>query len=226
MGLEFVLNGVTIESPQGWESVQIDASFKSGIQPNLTVDSFTFGLDSIAIIDNWILTNGYYRGCPFLIRKNGYLVFDGYLDFQKKFTKIHKGKYLVAIQKNKGLNQLIEHIDGYTFALLNSKTPLAFSNIPYLVEKKDNSMEIVLLTISTFLILKETYEAIVRLSVSIKNLVVATGNSPFSIGLFLGVALQLLIDIIYVASIIIALKNLVTKLLIINRKIMIRPKTF
>ncbi len=73
MGLEFVLNGILIDSPLGWQDAQINASFQSGVQPNLTVDAFTFGNDSIVIIDNWVNTNGYFRGCPLLIRKNGYL---------------------------------------------------------------------------------------------------------------------------------------------------------
>ena len=213
MGLvEFTLNGVSIDSPKGWEDVQTNASFKSGVQPNITVDEFSFNKDAVAIIDSWVSSYGLLRGCPLTITEEGYVVFEGYLDFPKRFTKVHPSKYIVAVQKNKGLNQLIDSIEGYTFSLLNKNSPLSFSSVPYVVEKKNNGFELALVSVTTLLLLKETYEAIRRVSSAIKAIAVAVANTPFNAGLLIGLALQLIIDIVYTVAIAKALKDSLTKL--------------
>lgn len=214
MGLiEFTLNGIDIPSPQGWEDAQVNASFKSGVQPNISVSEFSFEEDAISIIDAWVSTFGVYRGCPLIIKDGGFVIFNGYLDFFKRFTKVHCGKYIVAIQKSKGLNELIEGIDGYTMSLLNLKSPLAFHNVPYIIEKKNNGLELALVSVTTLLLLKELYEASRRLGASIISLAKAVASPLSSVGELLGLAMQVIIDVIYTIALVKALKDAITTLL-------------
>lgn len=210
--IEFELNGIAIKSPLGWQETTVNASFKSGVQPNINQDSYTFGSDSLVIIDSWLNVHGFYRGCPLVIKEDGYVVYEGYLDFYKKYVRIHKGKAEIGVTMAKGLNHLVDEIEGYTFSLLQKNSPLLFANIPYIVEKKTNYLELALVSVTTLILLKETYEAIKRVSASVKELSVAVSNTPFNVGLLLGVALQLVIDIVYVVAMVKALKETITSL--------------
>lgn len=211
--VEFTLNGFSIVSPKGWQDTTINASFQSGVQPDISTDSFEFGGVAIDIIDSWISTYGVFRGCPIVISKNGYNVFEGYLDFNEQFIKVHSNKYIVAVKKDKGLNQLADYIEGYTMGLLAKNTNLNYYSVPYLVEKKTNALELAILSITTLLLLKETYEAIRRLSMSINKFSEAVGNTPFNVGLLVGAGIQVVIDVVYTGAIAIALKNNITELL-------------
>lgn len=211
--VEFILNGTQITSPLEWREIEVNASFMENIQPDISVDELTFGFEACSLIKDWLSKNGFFRGMPLVIKKDGIILFDGYLDFKTKYIEIHRGKILCAIKMNKGLNQLSDAVDGYTFSLLNSQVNLQFSNIPYVVESKLNLFQEALVSITTLLLLKELYESIERLSNSIKELTVASANSPFSIGLFIGVAIKLIIDLAYTIAMVFALKNLIQDIL-------------
>lgn len=211
--VEFILNGTIIKSPPEWSALEVNASFVENIQPDITVDELTFGFDACVLIKDWISLNGFFRGMPLLIKKNGTTVFDGYLDFKTKYIEVHQGKYLIAIKMNKGLNQLVDYINGYTFSLLAENTNLTYTNIPYVVEKKTNLLEEALVSITTLLLLKELYESVQRLSLSLNEFTRALLNTPFNVGDVVYASIKLLVDLAYTVAMVIALKNLVEDLL-------------
>ncbi len=223
--VKFTLNGQEITSPQGWETARVNAIFAERSQPDISVEEFTFEKDAIVIIDAWISKNGLFRGCPFTITLDGVDLYF-FLDFTK-FVKVHAGKYIVGIKKARGLNLLSDRISGYTFGLLAERqaakgTPLTYYDIPYIVDKKYNALELSIMSVTIYLIykaLRDTEKDIEKLYIDTQ---VAIANGPFSVGDWIGVTLKFLLMVASMVAQIILLKNLMEE--VINAVYPIRRK--
>lgn len=211
--VEFILNGTNIQSPLEWQELAVNASFNENVQPDISVDELTLGFDACKLIKDWLTNNGYFRGMPLVIKKDGLQIFDGYLDFKERYTELYNGKVIVSIKMNKGLNQLSDYIDGYTFSLLASNTSLQYTNIPYVVEKKTNTLELLLVSMTTLMLFKELYESIRRITIGVNKFIEALPPLPANVGALVSATIQVLIDLAYTIAMVIALKNLIQDLL-------------
>lgn len=209
----FTLNSKPIQDVTGWESARVNAIFQEFSQPDISVDTLTFGKDACSIIDNWIAENGYYAKLPFSISKENIEVFNGYLDLSDPASyKIHNGKYIAKLAKFFGINDLKNKIEGYTFGLLASRTTLTTTNIPYIVDRVRTPLEEAMLSITTLLLVKELNESVKRVSESAKDLSVAL-VPVVSARELLNASLQFLLDLAYTASMLIALKNIILEII-------------
>ena len=208
----FMINGRYIPSPKGWETARVNAIFVERSQPDISVEDFTFEKEAIALIDDWVAKNGIFRGCPFTITVDG-VILNFYLDFTK-FTKVHKGKYVVGIKKEQNLNSLADRIEGYTLGLLASRraekgSPLPIAEIPYVVVRKYTNLEFTLMSISTYLLIKELNESIKQLKKDAAQVQAATAGLPYSYGAFLKATLDLVINLAYAIKMVLILKDLI-----------------
>lgn len=211
--IDFVLDGNSITSPLEWQGIEFKASFEKTVQADISITELTFGFDACKLIDNWVGSYGYFRGMPLTVVEDGFTIFEGHLDFQERFEVIHKGKYLVSIKKTKGLNYLSDMIDGYSLSLLNENRPLTIHEMKYVVNKLDYGLEDAILALTLFMLAKEAIEIIKKIQELAKDLTLAIAGTPLSLERWIGLALQIIINIAMASLIVIQFVRLMTQLI-------------
>ena len=221
----FYLNGSPVDPPTEWQDIELIATFSEGaVQASITSDSFTFANVPNELIKEWIadgLTGGVgiFEGIPFQINitddVNGVIAFDGYLDLSDELVTLNPVKTEVNIRKDSSVDSLADKAEALTYGYLRAKniiTPADYSSIPYVIERENNFIEIMMASVVTFLMLKETAEAIRGLSEQGSNFIAAltpVGVPPVpDVGKIVWASAQLLFQIAYTAVMLIHLINL------------------
>ena len=222
----FELNGKVIESPIERDEVSIEVNFEESSQGNIETGSFTFVNQAFTQIKDWNASGlnggvGILEGIPFDISiqsPNEKLnVFKGslrpssYQDLSPDEPKI-----LMQPIKADGINNLSERLEGLTFAFLESIGAIRnsdYKEVNIIVEKKNNAIELALLSISIYLMIKEVAEAIQRLQENIATIsaLLSTGLGGIGSSLLYAI-LSAAFELAYITVMIIALKDLVLQL--------------
>lgn len=229
--LKFELAALPIEPPVEWTDINVTASFdEDNIQANINFDSFTFvntgqtpKEQTAKILRDWI-DNGFpgiFEGVPFKITgqniNSTVSVFDGFVNLSNEVKLIEDGSVIAKIQKKRGRNTLDEALEALTWGYLEDigkVTQADYKLVDYVVEKKFNLFEILMSNIILFMMSKELYESVVRLTKLITD-ATAHGTGGFS-GQFATVvwtAAEILLQAIYTALIAIAVISLGNQLL-------------
>jgi len=223
--VQFFLDGAEINPPLEWEGLQVQASFEDSVQAAININEFTFVDDEAKKIIDYIeagKTGGYgiFEGMPFTILIDSCELFNGFLHFKNKYVQSDCYKVVCTIQKSKGLVTLDECLQSNTFGYLRKEGLISNSDIvkiPYIVEKLEYSLEFFMLALTTYLLGKETVEAIRESSKVIREQIeaaVPVGGVPGpNFPKIATLALTILINAIYIAAMIIYLIQLITDLL-------------
>ena len=177
---QFRLNNEIIDSPIERNEVSIEVNYEDNVQGNIETTNFTFVNEAYTIIKNRIEGNlGIFEGIPLDISiqegQENTNVFEGFLDMKtiEDLTNFEP-KILASIIKEDGLNNLSQRLEGLTFALLEANgtiTKSDYQNVKSVIEKKYTFLEQALLALSIYLLIKEIYEAVLRLSQQISIIV-------------------------------------------------------
>jgi len=225
---KYLLNGVQYNAPEGWEDVTIEASYENdNIQPSLTVSDYTFPLEARNAVFNWFHgALGAFEGMPFeLILYNNQsqqISFKAFLDFYSNYEELtFDGKVNTSLLKEDSIDNLFSKLESLTYGYLeeiNVFTQSDYVTVPYVVEKKFNLFELVITSVTTFLMYKELYEAITKTIDNANKLATSTipmpgvgGTGPVlstNIPAIIYAALSLVIQIIYTTLILIAVIEL------------------
>ncbi|AHK11386.1 hypothetical protein F132_40 [Flavobacterium sp. phage 1/32] len=175
---------------------------------------------------------GIFEGVPYNIEVgqigNPKFVFDGYIDGASETTFIGSEEIIANIKKKHGEDWLNDVADGYSFAYLYSIgeiTNANFKKVPYVINYVPDGMQMILLSISLFMMTKELIESVKELSQLIGQTVNAsTPVIGVSVGFGAGVvtawdlgdwvmyAVYVIAKIVYIIAILIAIKKLVEEL--------------
>jgi hypothetical protein len=237
--IQVLLNGLPALGLIEWNDVSITADYSGdNVQPHLTIDAFDFSGEARLLIKEWVANGlnggvGIFEGMPFQITLFNNTVlkenFTAYLDFTNDFAEFtDDGKLSVSLIKDKGLNNFFNQIDSLTYGYLESIGVINssdYTNVDYVVEKKVNPIEMIILGIVLYIMIKEFIENTIATTDLINKTV--TGNIPtigvppsVTIGAIIYAVLSILLRILYLALILIAIINMATQLF----EILIQPK--
>jgi hypothetical protein len=224
MSLQFFLNGTEIQSPIERLDVGIQVDFATETQGNIETDSFIFVNEAYTIIKNYIESGqnggiGIFEGIDFQIQfsENSQNLFDGFLDMKSLEFLEADAKIGAKIIKTNGLNNLSERLQGLTFDLLESNGTIKKSDctqVEMIVEKEVNGIELALLSLSIFIMLREIYDTIRKISqnIAIISAILAAGITG-SVGSLIYAIASVLFDSIYIGFLSVSLFNMVNELI-------------
>lgn len=227
---KFKLNGVQSElyQPKELESLEIKATFDNlSFQPNITATEITFINDSAELIndyiDNGLNVNGagIFEGLPYEISLIGdtgqYEAFKGYIDLlgiKRKCDEVS-----VKLVSENDLNKFSERSQALTFGYLESlglfpKTVL--TPVPYCVNYIPDGMQLIVISISLYLISKELYDTIPKIPEHTTAVILAATPSvpipSINVGNLIIQSIKLALLLVYSVMICLAIIKLIDSL--------------
>ena len=231
------INGNDLGEPRNWQDLEITVDW---LTKN---DSGAINVSDLAFVDvanaylqqriiNGISSGvGVFEGEPYTITvgdpENPEFVFKGYLDFTDGMTVFGGEEILCSLKKKKGDDWLNDVADGFSFAFLYDQGVVTngdFVKVPYVINFVPDGMQLILLSMSIYMMTKELIENVEKLLETIADItdaatpVVGVGVgfgavvvTAWDLGNFILVVLKALARIAYIIAITIALVNLITE---------------
>lgn len=227
---KFKLNGVQSElyQPKELESLEIKATFDNlSFQPNITATEITFINDSAELIndyiDNGLNVNGagIFEGLPYEISLIGdtgqYEAFKGYIDLlgiKRKCDEVS-----VKLVSENDLNKFSERSQALTFGYLESLglfPKIVLTPVPYCVNYIPDGMQLIVISISLYLISKELYDTIPKIPEHTTAVILAATPSvpipSINVGNLIIQSIKLALLLVYSVMICLAIIKLIDSL--------------
>ena len=234
-----LIDNQEFEPPRNWEDLEIGIDWlnkkEPGGTPNLT--ELTFAGRAAAYLNTRFkngLTGGVgiFEGVKYQILVglpgNPAFIFDGYLDGADGLTVFGQEEITVTLKKRTGTDWLNDVADGFSFAYLYDEGIITngdFVKVPYVINYVPDGMQLIVISISLYMMTKELIENVQKLAETIADVTdAATPVVGVSVGLgagvvtawdlgnFILVVLKALARIIYIIAITIAIINLIEAL--------------
>jgi len=236
--IRVLINGQAETGLTEWNDIEIVANYENdNVQPSLSIESFNFKLNARKLINEWVADGmttgvGIFEAIPFEIQVfNQQLTksFKGYLDFTKDFKDFQDdGNLAISVFKAKSLDNFFGQIEGLTYGYLESIGAVTngnYNDLDYVVEKKIQILELIMLVISTYIMIKELKESIVSLVDTINKTITAIIPSVgmgvvINVGQILYAVLSIILRLLYIALILVAIINMGKQLF----ELFIQPK--
>ena len=183
--LKFQIDKQERGDPVNWESIKILSTFdNNNNQANITTTNLEFVNEAAQYISERFrsgLTGGLgaFEGPDFDIYASDgvrlFQAFEGFIDYTKdykesNFIKQQADKPLkvsVGIKKLNGLNTLQDLIEGATYGFFKQEgvfNDSDYANLPWVVQKKFDALEFIVLNITIFVTVKEAAEQVEKLT--------------------------------------------------------------
>lgn len=174
----FIIDGKEVTPPieavpkVGENGVFIEASFgENNVQPSITPLEFTFANQGAKEIRDFIANGDIFKNMDFeaeVIGDAGTVeAINGYLDLTENFKDISPVQVRTSAKFKESTLTLEEQVSSITLDMLifeGALTSSDYTQIPYLVEKPINAVEIAAITITLFLMVKELAETVEKIS--------------------------------------------------------------
>jgi hypothetical protein len=232
-------NGLIIDEPRNWDELEISKNFLDrNDDVNINITNLQFAGDEAKDIMSRILNGlsggvGVFEGDKYSIEVgetgNPIYIFDGYLDYADGVEFRGCNEITVALKKKQGTDWLNDVADGFSFRYLFDKgtiTNADFKKVPYVINYIPDNMQLIMLSISLFMMTKELVQAIRNTAEAIGDVVDASTPvlgvgvgfgavvvTAWDLGNFILVVLKLVAWIAYTIAIIIAIKNLIEEII-------------
>lgn len=243
------INGQDLGEPRNWQDLEITVDFLNKKETaNINVTDLQFVLQANSYLQNRVLNGlsggvGIFEGEPYQIKVgdpfNPTYTFNGYLDFTDALTVIGEEEFSCSLKKLQGEDWLNDVADGFSFAYLaeiGSINSGDYVKVPYVINYIPDGTELILLSISIYMMVKELIDNVQKLAETIADstnaatpgaTLVFTAVGPgtgftIDIGDFIWVALKVISRIAYIIAITVAIINLVEE--VINQ--LLPPKRF
>jgi len=231
--LKFYLNNQLVGAANNWDGISMSLDFNNDgdgpfvVQPEIQTDSIEFVLNESNVIRQYIQDGadgvgpGIYEPMELRIDLasggSNQTAFEGILDMVNDMQFIDKNKVLIKLVKKGGLNQLTERTQAFSFAFLFAKgeiTASDFVKVKYILAHIPNFEEVLLISISIFILVKEIAESVMRITSLIVDIAaaIAGGISGSLAGILLLIG-RAIIEIIYTIIISLALRELMKDLI-------------
>jgi hypothetical protein len=232
------INGQDFGEPRNWQDLEITVDWLNKKESGtINVSDLEFVKEANEYLQQRILNGlsggvGIFEGEPYEIRvgdqSNPEFKFEGFLDFTSSMTVIGGEEIVVALKKKHGEDWLNDVADGFSFAYLYDQgiiTDGDFVRVPYVINYIPDGMQLIVLSMSIFMMTKELIENIQKLSETIADITDAsTPVIGVSVGLGAGVVtawdlgnwilvgLKTLARLIYIIAVTIAIIKLVEQI--------------
>jgi hypothetical protein len=176
------INNRAVSLFEEWEGTQIIASISEDeTQANITTEEFDFVTTARREILNHVDEGYYFEGPSFVLQlKNGpqsYSAFRGLINLQDTLINKSSDRVSAKIEKLDDLTTFMQKLSGISYGYLDSVGLVESKDVQYVIEKKNNYLEIVMTGITIYLMVKELIEIQKKLSENIGDAVaLATGG--------------------------------------------------
>lgn len=229
------INGQDFGEPRDWRDLEITIDWiqqkESGA---INVSDLAFVREANAYLQRRILDGmtggvGIFEGEPYKITigdpQNPEWTFEGYLDFTEELTGIGNEEITVSLKKRLGDDWLNDVADSFSFAYLFDQgviTRADFVRVPYVINYVPDGMQLVILSMSIYMMTKELVENVEKLAETIAD--IANASTPvigvgagvgvvavtaWDLGDWVMVALKAVARIAYIVAMTIAIVNLI-----------------
>lgn len=230
------INGLDLGEPRNWEELEIVIDWLNKREDvNINITDLEFVLKANKYLQKRVLDGlsggvGIFEGEPYTIKigdpASPVYTFDGYLDFTDETTIIGGEELVCSLKKKKGTDWLNDVADGFSFAYLHDKgviTNSDFIKVPYIINYVPDNMQVIVLSISLYMMTKELIENVRELAYAIAD--VTDASTPivgvslagpvtgYDIGNFILVVLKTIAKIIYIIAITIAIIKLIEEII-------------
>lgn len=183
--------------------------------------------NAVSVISQHIQTLGIFEGIPLRVEIQGYsldLFIDLLDNLQIKDANSVNGvvSYEVGVKRRKGLDVFRERAKGLSWRAVNRTNPIPTFDVPFLIIRDNQAELLISLIIATFILVKETIEAVKRLveetaeliQVSITDPVVGVGGGVVvKIGAIIKQALVVVAVLAYLVLLSLAVRALIEQIL-------------
>lgn len=229
--------------PRNWQNLEIVIDWLNKKESGtVNVSDLAFVQEAQKYIEEHIQQGlssgvGIFEGIPYDIVLGNILnpvwKFEGYLDLTDDLTQIGGEEIICSLKKRKGEDWINDVADGFSMAYLYDKGVIRnsdFVKVPYVINFIPDGLQLILLSMSLYMMTKELIENIEKLSEAIAELtdastpVVSYGlgansggpvlvvSNGWDLGNFILVSLKVLARIAYTIAIVIAIKNLIEQI--------------
>ena len=223
---QYLLDKKVVNAPLSWKDVTITAEYKGDdIQPTLTTDSFVFKLEAREAINGWISKGmtggvGIFEGMPFDLRvfnQDSSKVFESFLDFTSNYKDFpDDGDVSVDLIDKNGLDGFLAQLTGTTFGYLESIgvfTDGDYTEVEYVVEKKFNLLELIIASVTLYIMTKEFVEQVIETVTAIQRTIAAAipsvgAGAVVNVGNILFAVLSIILRLVYLALMLVAIIEL------------------
>jgi hypothetical protein len=223
MGLRvrYYLDGIEINPPNNYMGLEIELNYDADQNKQaLSVNQWEFGVgDPSKGNDGMIMARNQFRdqtgvgvvqGKPYKItiddeKGKTYTLFDGYIDLWK--AKYQRGKITADSVQAGGIDWINDYSDSFTFDYLYQQgffDKSRFVNVPYIIVKKQDSFEIIMTSVTIFVIVD-------KLKAQVKEIsqLIASCTNPLE----LSAIPRFVLEILYTTSLFVSLVVLIVKLI-------------
>lgn len=216
--MRVLLDGAYRGDPRNYQDIKIKVNWEDKSSIEADVDTLEFVLDGNQYIRERMLDGmsggvGLFEGIPITLESENSTKFEGYLDLTDA-ELVGDEQVICKFTPEKGVDWLAEKAAGFSYPYLESIgfiTKADMVRVPYVKNYRTDGVEIVTISVSIFIIVKESIEYIVEI---MKIVALLTGSSV-SPGLLFTSILTLVANLIYIGIMVYATIEL-TKQLIDN----------
>jgi len=232
------INGQDFGEPRNWEGLEISIDWLNKKESGtINVSDLSFVDEANEYLQQRIKNGmnggvGIFEGEPYEIKvgdvNNPTYVFKGYLDFTDEATEIGGEEIICSLKKQTGDDWLNDIADSFSFAYLYDQgviTDSDFVSVPYVINYVPDGMQLIILSMSIYMMTKELIENIQNIAEAIGD--VTDASTPvlgvsvglgagvvtaWDLGNFIMVAIKLIARIAYTIAMVIAIKKLIEEL--------------
>lgn len=232
-------NGSVISEPRNWQEIEVSCDFLNRTdEPSINISELEFAGDVALDIRQRIMNGlnggvGILEGDPYDIEigeeGNPVFLFKGYLDYADKAEFVGCNEVKVSLKKRQGTDWINDVADGFSHRYLYSIGVIKdsdFIKTPYIINYIPDKMQLIVLSISLFMMTKELVSTVRSLAETIGDSTDAStpvvGTSvgfgagvvtAWDIGNVVMTVLKVAAYVAYTIAIVIAIKNLIQELI-------------
>lgn len=181
MKAKFYINGTEINEPNNYDELSIECSYdRDANTQSVSINNWDFGVgqgasDAVKLIEYHISQGliggvGVFEGLPFSIelydeKTKTFKLFDGYIDVSR--GKIICDNIVAPAVEQGRIDWLNDVADSVTYEyLFDNKyfSPAKFIPVPYCINKKQSSLDIIVMLVSIFVLKQELQRIIAEIS--------------------------------------------------------------
>jgi len=231
------INGNDFGEPRNWQDLEITIDWLNKKDSGaINVSELAFVDDANKYLQQRVLDGlnggvGVFEGDEYKIvigdPTNPTFEFLGYLDFTDGMTTIGGEEIICSLKKKKGEDWLNDVADGFSFAYLYEKGTITnsdFVRVPYVINYIPDGMQLIVLSMSIYMMTKEIIENVEKLSETIADIINASTPvvgvsvgvgagvvTAWDLGDFILVTLKALARLAYIIAMTIAVINLINQ---------------
>lgn len=232
------IEGQDFGEPRDWQDLEITVDWLTKKDSGaINVSDLAFVEEANKFLSQRILDGlsggvGIFEGVPYKIvvgdQQNPEFIFEGYLDMTDGMTQIGNEEMIVSLKKKKGTDWMNDVADGFSFAFLYDEGIIKksdFVKVPYVINYVPDGMQIIVLSMSIFMMTKELIENVEKLVETIADVtdsatpVIGVGVgfgavvvTAWDIGNFILVVIKALARLAYIIAVTVAIIKLIEEI--------------